>query len=95
MIIAGVLAVFFTIFTIAMQCDQYETVVTDVTGVESMKHWEEDRKTLRQGLRDLCGPPGLRWVCPVPAPRSAYVRIILLLQSDSQLEIRQCFHRRA
>lgn len=72
MAVGGIMAVFFTIFTIAMQCDQYETLTTDVTGVESMKQWDKEERTLWQGLQAVCGKPSLAWLLPTPGPEKSY-----------------------
>jgi len=66
-VVAAVLGVFFAIFTAAMWFDQYEGLVTNTTGIESMKGWAEERRPLWEGLTEACGEPfSWRWLAPVP-----------------------------
>jgi len=68
-IVAGVLAVFFAIFVIAMMCDQYEAVITDTTGIEALKKWHNDNRPVLAGLIDIMGePPSLGWLLPTRMP---------------------------
>lgn len=69
---SGVLAVFFAIFVVAMMCDQYEAVVTDTTGIESLKGWEEKDLSIVEGMTISCGePPSWRWLVPLQPPASS------------------------
>lgn len=68
-----VLDIFFTIFVIAMMCDQYEAICTDTTGIEAMKRWEERDWTISQGLTSIMGTPlGIHWFVPTLPQGSAY-----------------------
>ena len=42
-------------------------MTTNTTAIESMKSWEEENRSLREGLSDYCGYPGpsWRWFAPV------------------------------
>ena len=72
LIVSTVLAIFFAIFVCAMACDQWEGAVTNTTGVESLKHWEEEERSIGAGLADLFGERfGWRWFVPVPMPRAS------------------------
>ena len=74
-----VLAIFFTIFVVAMMCDQREAAVTDTTAIESQGKeingtvywWPSDmERSTGEGLNDLCGEScGLGWFIPTPMPR--------------------------
>ena len=53
-----------------MASDQFQTLTTDVTGVEYMKEWEENSRTAFQGLLVACGEPfSIYWFLPVSLPR--------------------------
>ena len=69
-----VLDIFFTIFVIAMMCDQYEAICTDTTGIEAMKRWEERDWTISQGLTSIMGTPlSAHWFLPtLPQGKSFY-----------------------
>jgi hypothetical protein len=73
--ISTVLGIFFAIFVCAMWCDQYEAIVTNTTAIESMKGWEEEKRSLVAGLSDVCGEArSLRWFLPwASTPRDAKV----------------------
>ena len=75
LIVSTVLAIFFAIFVCAMACDQWEGAVTNTTGLESLKRWEEEPRPILAGLEDLCGEslrgPCWRWFVPVPMNRSS------------------------
>lgn len=63
--IAGILGIFFAIFTCAMAVDQYEGMVTNTTGIESMKGWQEESRSVTEGMTDACGEPcGWAWFFP-------------------------------
>ena len=65
-----ILAIFFVAFTACMASDQFQTLTTDVTGVEYMKEWEENSRTAFQGLLVACGEPfSIYWFLPVSLPR--------------------------
>jgi hypothetical protein len=65
-IIAGVLGLFFAIFTAAMFFDQYEGMTTNTTGIEAMKGWAEEDRSLSEGMADACGYPfGWKWFFPI------------------------------
>jgi DHHC palmitoyltransferase len=66
-VVACVLAIFFAIFTAAMAWDQWEGMVTNTTGIESMKGWAEEETPLMHSLIEVFGEPfGWRWFAPVP-----------------------------
>jgi len=68
-----VLDIFFTIFVIAMMCDQYEAICTDTTGIEAMKRWEERDWTIVQGLTSIMGTPlGVHWFVPTLPQGTAF-----------------------
>ena len=68
-VVAGVLAVFFAIFVIAMMCDQYEALVTDTTGIEAMKKWDLDKIPIDRALVTIFGePPSVNWILPTEMP---------------------------
>ena len=65
-----ILAIFFVAFTACMASDQFQTLTTDVTGIEYMKEWEENPQTAFQGLLVACGEPfSIYWFLPVSLPR--------------------------
>ena len=69
MLSSTVLAIFFAIFVVAMACDQYEGAVTNTTAIESMKSWEEQGRSLVEGLEEIFGEPiSSRWLIPTPLP---------------------------
>jgi palmitoyltransferase len=71
-IAALVLAIVFAVFVAAMAFDQYDGLVTNTTGIEAMKRWREEERTLAQGLADVMGEPfGIRWFLPVRLPASS------------------------
>ncbi len=68
-----VLDIFFTIFVIAMMCDQYEAICTDTTGIEAMKRWEERDWTIVQCLTSImCTPLGVHWFVPTLPQGTAF-----------------------
>lgn len=68
-VVAGVLAVFFAIFVIAMMCDQYEALVTDTTGIEAMKKWDLDKIPIDKALVTIFGEqPSINWILPTEMP---------------------------
>ena len=72
LVLSTVLAVFFAIFTAAMAYDQVEGMTTNTTAIESMKGWEEEDRSIGEGLADYCGAPmGLAWLVPAPLPPSS------------------------
>jgi hypothetical protein len=75
LIVSTVLAIFFAIFVCAMACDQWEGAVTNTTGLESLKRWDEEPRPVLTGLEDLCGEslrgPCWRWFVPVPMHRAS------------------------
>lgn len=65
-IVATILGLFFAIFTSAMAFDQWEGLVTNTTGIESMKGWSEEDRSVCAGMRDACGEPfSYRWLLPL------------------------------
>jgi hypothetical protein len=69
LVIATVLAIFFAIFTATMFMDQYEGMTTNTTGIESLKHWAEDDRSLKEGMADACGEAcSFRWLLPMDIP---------------------------
>jgi hypothetical protein len=65
-----ILAIFFVAFTACMASDQFQTLTTDVTGIEYMKEWEENPRTAYEGLMVACGEPfSIYWFLPVSLPR--------------------------
>lgn len=65
-VLSGVLGIFFAIFTAAMAWDQWEGIVTNTTGIESMKGWDEQATPLMAGLTEVFGEPfSWRWFSPV------------------------------
>jgi hypothetical protein len=65
-----ILAIFFVAFTACMASDQFQTLTTDVTGIEYMKEWEENPRTAFEGLMVACGEPfSIYWFLPVSLPR--------------------------
>jgi hypothetical protein len=74
---SAVLAIFFTIFVVAMMCDQREAVETDTTAIESnvkeinhvLYNWVPKELTTGEGLRNVCGEAfGISWFIPTPVP---------------------------
>jgi hypothetical protein len=70
LVVSTVLAIFFVFFTACMAWDQYQGLTTNVTGVEFMKSWDEEPRSVAEGLVDTCGEPFslLWWLLPVSPP---------------------------
>lgn len=71
-VVSVILGLFFAIFTSAIFWDQWEGLVTNTTGIESMKRWEEEDRSLAEGMVDACGERcSVRWLLPTSMPPDA------------------------